>query len=178
MPKFGKWNPKMAEALGRALGDRAERRLTEPKLKTDVSQGEVVASEALTKQGPNSDFVKGYVAGIEQADKADYLAKKYGGGEQYRTGDRNAREEFSDALSDEASDQRLHDDFKVGFEEAAERHGYKKWRDESRNQKLDDGLNGEIHNLEREGAVDDIRAQMIEDLRNKMDLSDFFDKWK
>lgn len=81
-------------------------------------------------------------------------------------------------VEDENSDARLAKDFEDAFNSAVERHGYDTWKKGSGDKPLDDGLNGEIHNLEREGAEDDIRAQMIEELKSGVDLSDFFEKYR
>ena len=81
-------------------------------------------------------------------------------------------------MRDIESDEALTKDFEDAFDDVAERHGYERWRKDAGRPQLDDKMDGEIHNLEREGAVDDVRAEMIEDLKNRMDFSDFFDKWK
>jgi hypothetical protein len=148
MPKFGKWNPKMSRALGRALGENNDPRRP---------------SGAID----NEDFERGYQAGREAARMADEAA-----------GSTASREDILDYMRDRDSDEAVVDNFDKFIKESKERHGYENWRNEARNKPVDDGLNGEIHDFERESAGEDIYEQMIQDLRNKMDLSDFFDKWK
>jgi hypothetical protein len=217
MAKYGKWNPKMSRALGRALGERAGEKKPvldmaakagpehpDPELQRGWQTGyeaERFADEA-TAIDPNAkriydaydfDYERSYgPAGAykkalhdsnvdidEVPTSIEGFEEKYGFDVRDELPDRSkAKEDMLDDMRDRDSDKAVVDNFDKFIKESSERHGYKKWRNEARNQKLDDGLNGEIHNLDREGAVDDIRVQMIQDLRNKMDLSDFFDKWK
>lgn len=72
----------------------------------------------------------------------------------------------------------LEKDFDEAFDEAAENHGYKKWREESKNMPLDDGFDGDLHDVNREDAVQRTREQMIEDLKSGMSMEEFMDKWK
>lgn len=80
-------------------------------------------------------------------------------------------------VEDEHSSMRLQDDFEKAFDEAAENHGYKKWREESKNMPLDDGFGGDLHDVDRADAVQRAREQMIEDLKRGMDISDVLKKY-
>ena len=75
-------------------------------------------------------------------------------------------------IEDENSDARLQREFEKSFDDAAENHGYKRWREGSGDKPLDDGLGGEIHNVERELTEDEVRQRMIEDLKRGADISD------
>lgn len=172
MPKFGKWNPKMAEAFGRAVYGKNDKESPVAKMARDVYDRDL----------------RNYRKDDDAAARAE--AFRRGGAEAWmdeRTLTRDAEgrpdvklesQDVADARGEARSDEALVKAFEDAFDDVAERHGYERWRKGAGKQQLNDGMNGEIHNLEREGAVDDIRAQMIEDLRNEMDLSDFFDKWK
>lgn len=82
----------------------------------------------------------------------------------------------TDARADRESDIRLQDDFEKAFDDAAEYHGYKKWREESKDMPLDDGFGGDMHDMNRMDAEQRVREEMI---RDKHALSDdeFLDKW-
>lgn len=83
-------------------------------------------------------------------------------------------------VEDVNSDARLQKDMEQAFDEAAERHGYDRWRAEAANKPVDDGLGGELHNVERELTEDEVRAKMIEDLQkgaNILDILDFGKAW-
>lgn len=84
----------------------------------------------------------------------------------------------TEARADRESDMRLEDDFDKGFADAAERHGYDKWHEESKDLPLDDGFGGAMHDVNREDAVQRAREEMIEELKNGMPLEDFFDKYR
>ena len=75
-------------------------------------------------------------------------------------------------VEDENSDTRLANELEEAFDEATERHGYDKWRKEAANKPVDDGLGGEIHNVERELTEDEVRQRMIDDLKRGADISD------
>jgi hypothetical protein len=75
-------------------------------------------------------------------------------------------------VEDQNSDARLREGFDNAFNEAAENHGYNRWRKEAADKPVDDGLGGEIHNVERELTEDEVRQRMIDDLKRGVDISD------
>lgn len=157
---------KMAEAFGRAV------RTPDPESRETARN---IHQALADKSFHDMEFAKGQTRAAVDADelnsKAAYFENKYGG-------NKIPRSAFRDALEEELTDKRLADDFEDAFNSAVERHGYDTWKKGSGDKPLNDGLNGEIHNLEREGAEDDIRAQMIEELKSGVDLSDFFEKYR
>lgn len=82
----------------------------------------------------------------------------------------------TERLAGKESDKALEETFDKGFEDAAERHGYNKWREESKDMPLNDGFGGDMHDVNRMDAEQRVREEMI---RDKHTLSDdeFFDKW-
>lgn len=89
-------------------------------------------------------------------------------------------ERVIDQRGDARTDENLQKDMEQAFDEAAERHGYDRWRAEAANKPVDDGLGGELHNVERELTEDEVRAKMIEDLQkgaNILDILDFGKAW-
>lgn len=145
---------KMAEAFGRATYGRNNSENPAIKMARDAHERNV----------------RNY-ADKDAGDRAEAFFR--GNEERWLNRDKDAAQ-----FEDEASDPRLAKDFEDAFNSVAERHGYDIWKKGSGDKPLDDGLNGEIHNLEREGAEDDIRAQMIEELKSGVDLSDFFEKYR
>lgn len=217
MPKFGKWNPKMSEALGRAMGEHAGEKkpvldmaakVGPEKMTPEMQRGwqagykakrfadEATATDPNAKRiydaysfdyerayGPDGAYEKALHDSNVDIDEVptsiEGFEEKYGFDVRDELPDRTkAKDDMLDDMRDRDSDKAVVDDFNKFIKESKERHGYEKWRKEARNKPVDDGLNGEIHDFERESAGDDVYEQMIEDLRNKMDLSDFFDKWK
>lgn len=83
-----------------------------------------------------------------------------------------------DKLSAEESEKALNTQFDKAFDDAAENHGYKKWREESKDMPLNDGFGGDLHDVNREDAVQRTREQMIEDLKSGISMEEFLDKWK
>lgn len=83
-----------------------------------------------------------------------------------------------DKLSADESEKALNAEFDKAFDEAAESHGYDKWRKESSDMPLNDGFKGDLHDVNREDAVQRTRERMIEDLKSGMSMEEFMDKWK
>lgn len=81
-------------------------------------------------------------------------------------------ERVIDQRGDERTDENMQKEFGNAFDEAVERHGYDKWRKEAADKPVDDGLGGEIHNVEREMTEDEVRQRMIDDLKRGADISD------
>lgn len=67
------------------------------------------------------------------------------------------------------SDMNLEKEFNDAFDEAAENHGYKKWREESKDMSADDGFGGSLHDVNREDAVQRSREEIIEALQKNTD---------
>lgn len=81
------------------------------------------------------------------------------------------------ALNEVNSDKALEDDMEKFIDEASERHGYDRWRDNSGDKPLDDGFGGQMHDMDREDAEQSVREEIIKDLKSGMDISDVFKKW-
>jgi hypothetical protein len=81
-------------------------------------------------------------------------------------------ERVIDQRGDARTDENMQKELDEAFDEATERHGYDKWRKEAADKPVDDGLGGEIHNVERELTEDEVRQRMIEDLKRGADISD------
>lgn len=159
-----KWNKKMAEAFGRAVYGKNDKESSVTKSARQTYQRDL---DNYTKDVDAKERAEAFNRGNEKAR----LDKQLDDMPEHR-------ESSIDDMRDIESDGALKKDFEDAFDDVAERHGYERWRKDVGKQQLDDRMDGEIHNLEREGAVDDVRAEMIEDLKNHMDFSDFFDKWK
>lgn len=80
--------------------------------------------------------------------------------------------------SNKGPGQSLEKDFEEAFDDIAEERGYKKWREGAKDSPLDDGMGGQIHDIEREGAVDDARQEMIDDLLKGMPIEDVLEKYR
>lgn len=155
---MSKWK-KIAEAFGRAM---ATRKGTGPAAEA-VSKSETLKF----KTGGKLPEERAYSHGRETEGPEEYYVAKERGGDY---------EKNIDNIEDENSSMRLSDNFNREFDDAAERHGYKRWREESKDMPLDDGFGGDMHDVNREDAVQRVREEMI---RDKHTLSDdeFFDKW-
>lgn len=155
---MGNWK-KIAEAFGRAMSTRKG---------TGPAAEAVSKSETLKfKTGGKSPEERAYLHGHEtEGPEEYYVAKEHSG--DYEKNINN--------IEDKNSSMRLQDDFNKEFDDAAERHGYKKWREESKNVPLDDGFGGDMHDVNRMDAEQRVREEMI---RDKHILSDdeFIDKW-
>lgn len=78
------------------------------------------------------------------------------------------KKEFDD-LTESRMDKSLKTDFDNAFDEAAENHGYKKWREEEKDTPLDDGFKGDMHDVNREDAVQRSREEIIKALQQNAD---------
>lgn len=74
-----------------------------------------------------------------------------------------------DAKTEERMDANLKRDFERAFDEAAENHGYKKWKEESKDMPVDDGFKGDLHDINREDAVQRSREEIIKALQQNTD---------
>lgn len=81
-------------------------------------------------------------------------------------------ERVIDQRGDKRTDENMQKELSDAFDEAAGRHGYDKWRKEAADKPADDGMGGEIHNVERELTEDEVRQRMIDDLKRGADISD------
>lgn len=79
------------------------------------------------------------------------------------------RQAAFDDLSDFETDSKLKGEFERAFDEAAENHGYKKWKEESKDMPLDDGFRGDLHDVNREDAVQRSREEIIKALQQNTD---------
>lgn len=73
------------------------------------------------------------------------------------------------SVEDEHSSMRLQDEFNKAFDEAAENHGYNKWRNESKDMPVNDGFGGSLHDVNREDAVQRSREEIIKALQQNTD---------
>lgn len=144
---------KMAEAFGRATFGRNDKENPAIKMARDSFKRDLTNYKDKDANERAESFFKG--------EEEGWL-------DRFKNGD---------TFEDEASDARLKEAFDKAFDDIAEDRGYKNWVSNKDKIPANDGLDGEINNLEREGAVDDVRAQMIEDLKNGMDISDVFEKY-
>lgn len=143
---------KMAEAFGRAMSTRKG---------TGPAAEAVGKSETLKfKTGGKSPEERAYLHGHETEGPDEYYVAKERGGDY---------EKNIDDIEDENSSMRLQDDFNKAFEEAAENHGYKKWKEESKDMPLDDGFKGDLHDVNREDAVQRSREEIIKALQQNTD---------
>lgn len=74
-----------------------------------------------------------------------------------------------EARGDARLDDNLQRDFDKALDEAAENHGYKKWRDESKDMPANDGFGGSLHDVNREDAVQRSREEIIKALQQNTD---------
>jgi hypothetical protein len=144
----------MAKAFGRAMMEPLKAK-NAGKVRDEV--GDIAKK---LDAGPREAYGEGITEGFNDLGKAIQFEKK-----------RKIPElrERMDELSDEATDKSLQDAFKEGFDEAAENHGYKKWKEESKDMPLDDGFKGDLHDVNREDAVQRSREEIIKALQQNTD---------
>ena len=151
------WN-KMVDALHRAVA------------KPGVDKNDVtIAIKEKIRDAANDDldFDKAFTKAKVETDEMNSLS---------RTPDKFDSEK-RDILEDELTDKRLEKELDEALDDIAEERGYEKWKSYAKDKPLDDGMDGDIHNLEREGAVDDVRQDMIDDLKSGMSISDVLEKY-
>ena len=137
---------KMAEAFGRATFGRNDKE--NPAIKA--------ARDSYKRDLDN------YTKDKDAADRAEAFFK----GKEERWLD---KAKDADAFEDKLSDERLAEDFDKAIDEAAENHGYKKWRNESKDMPVDDGFGGDLHDVNREDAVQRSREEIIKALQQNTD---------
>lgn len=159
---------KMAKAFGRAVANKAEKSKAKQTVE-NVRQNKPFAIEGKPVPPEAKAYDEGYRQGLYDRFDAEDIV------------DPNAKgtkgvDEMVDMASDTDTDIALIKDFEKAFDEAAEYHGYKKWREESKDMPLDDGFGGDMHDMNRMDAEQRVREEMI---RDKHALSDdeFIDKW-
>lgn len=140
-----KWK-KMAEAFGRATFGRNDKENPAIKAARDSYERDL----------------RNYTKDKDAAERAEAFFK--GKGERWLDKDKDA-----DAFEDKLSDERLAEDFDKALDEAAENHGYKKWREESKDMPVDDGFKGDLHDINREDAVQRSREEIIKALQQNTD---------
>lgn len=136
---------KMAEAFGRATFGR-----------NDKENPAIKAARDSYKRDLDNYTNK------DAAERAEAFFK----GKEERWLDKN---KDADVFEDERSDERLAEEFSKAFDEAAENHGYKKWKEESKDMPLDDGFKGDLHDVNREDAVQRSREEIIKALQQNTD---------
>ena len=137
---------KMAEAFGRATFGRNDKE--NPAIKA--------ARDSYKRDLDN------YTKDKDAAERAEAFFK----GKEERRLD---KAKDADAFEDKLSDERLAEDFDKALDEAAENHGYKKWREESKDMPVNDGFDGDMHDINREDAVQRSREEIIKALQNNTD---------
>lgn len=137
---------KMAEAFGRATFGRNDKE--NPAIKA--------ARDSYERDLHN------YTKDKDAAERAEAFFK--GKGERWLNKDKDAA-----SFEDELSDEHLTKEFGKALDEAAENHGYKKWKEESKDMPLDDGFKGDLHDVNREDAVQRSREEIIKALQQNTD---------
>ena len=162
---------KMAEAFGRAMNERVG--------KENHTRFTINSSKTARRANdPRHDFDDNF---SDTPESAAYSVGQFHGNENFSVGHDQARESAGTAfprssdvsrrisrIEDENSDTRLAKDFENEFEEAYKSALDRHDRQTARNAFKDGGFDSD----------DDIRAQMIEELKSGVDLSDFFEKYR
>lgn len=165
-----KWN-KMVEAFMRAINrpDGHMYRQPYPKVNKEAERDAnrfysyiINKANEIAPMEANVGFDKSMEDAAEAEVRAFYSnPKKAGRFDQ-------EKKEFDD-LTEARMDKNLKKDFDKALDEAAENHGYKKWREESKDMPLDDGFKGDLHDINREDAVQRSREEIIKALQNNTD---------
>ena len=157
----GKW--KMAKAFGRAVFGKNDKENPAAKMARDVYDRDL---RNYTKDKDAVGRVEAFNRGNEEAwmDERSIVRGKDG-----RPDVKLESKDVVEARGDARLDDELRQDFDEAFEEAAENHGYKKWRDESKDMPLDDGFKGDLHDTNREDAVQRSREEIIKALQQNTD---------
>lgn len=163
---MGKW--KMAKAFGRAVANKAKKSKAEQTIE-NVRQSKPFAEDGKPIPPEAKAYDEGYQQGLRDRFDAEDIVDPNAKGNK-------GVDEIVDIATDADTDAALVKDFENEFNDAAERHGYKKWREESKDMPLDDGFGGDMHDMNRMDAEQRVREEMI---RDKHALSDdeFLDKW-
>lgn len=164
-----KW--KMAKAFGRAVFGKNNKETPAAKMARDVYGRDL---RNYTKDKDAASRAEAFNRGNEEAwmDERSLTRNKDGYPDV-----KIESQEVVDARGDAHLDDELQKEFNDAFDDAAERHGYDKWREESKDMPLDDGFGGDMHDINREDAVQRTREEMIDELQKGMPLTDFFDKY-
>lgn len=164
----GKW--KMAKAFGRAVFGKNNKETPAAKMARD-SYGRDLRNYADKEAAGRAEA---FNRGSEEAwmDERSLTRDKDGYPDV-----KIESQEVVDARGDARLDDELQKEFNEAFDDAAERHGYDKWREESKDMPFDDGFGGSMHDVNRMDAVQRTREEMINELKNGMPLTDFFDKY-
>lgn len=165
---MSKW--KMAKAFGRAVFGKNNKENPTAKMVRDVYDRDL---RNYTKDKDAADRAEAFNRGNTEAwmDERSIVRGKDG-----RPDVKLESQDVVEARGDARLDDELRRDFSDAFDDAAERHGYNKWREESKDMPLDDGFGGSMHDVNREDAVQRVREEMIID-KQTMSAEDFFDKW-
>lgn len=165
-----KW--KILKAFARALEgpEAVEKRLSGDKLVKEIDKrAHDISIDALA----NNDFkaFEAVEAGRRSGfdDNEGIPKSRIDVNKQRTTIPASERQAAFDDLSDFETDNKLKGEFNKAFDEAAENHGYKKWREESKDMPLDDGFKGDLHDVNREDAVQRSREEIIKALQQNTD---------
>ena len=164
---------KMVEAFGELAG-------------RNMRRGKNSNIDAWSRNSANksADMKKAYAEGESLGSDIQGIADELADASEHgETRFKRTSDQYYDQLKEINQSNRgpgssLEKDFDKALDEAAENHGYKKWREESKDMPLDDGFGGDLHDVNREDAVQRTREQMIEDLKSGMSMEEFMDKWK
>jgi hypothetical protein len=163
----GKWE--LAKAFGRAI--------TRPGASKKTVETIEKAVDDPSDLHPYFKFREGHAVGTQDALDAKQAADEaISDGVVPESKRADAERIIFDKFTNADTDDALIKDFENAFDDAAEKHGYKKWREESKDMPLDDGFGGDMHDVNRMDAEQRVREEMI---RDKHTLSDdeFIDKW-
>lgn len=157
----------MAKAFGRAMMEPIKAK------NAGKVRDEVGAIAKKLDDGPRNAYGEGITEGFNDLGKAVQFEKK-----------RKIPElrERMDELSDEATDKSLQDAFNEGFDEAVERRKAERlnewdWDGKPENQMGDDWDYNAAKDRD-DAAEQQVRDELIQELKRGMPLSDFFEKYR
>jgi hypothetical protein len=172
----GKWE--MAKATSKKLANAFGKAVQHPEA---TPEGRKLVYESKTIKNMPGDYAptkqdtpaqRAFKAGRYQGDE-NYELSRDAIDTRYDGDDRDVRKAVAgqevDAMEDFNSDYRLKEDFDKALDEAAENHGYKKWREESKDMPANDGFGGSLHDVNREDAVQRSREEIIKALQQNTD---------
>lgn len=178
----GKW--KIAKAFGEAAAKRAKKGKGIP----ESVEGAALKHVDFSTNKPFDDIGRAFNEGVNHGNRESWTVR-YGSDngktavERFNT-EEEARKFYDDHYGADGIDfleepalesgakprsNQLQKDFDEAFDEAAENHGYKKWREESKDMPLNDGFGGDLHDVNREDAVQRSREEIIKALQQNTD---------
>lgn len=168
----GNWQ--IAKAMMRALANKGKgkggeiEKAAQSRFKKDINAAAAGNDEATHRAAQEwQGEIEGEIMNKEARTRAEQQAADMPG--NYEKNKRDIEHfEYND-IEDKATDKALEDAFNEGFDAAAENHGYKKWREESKDMPLNDGFGGDLHDVNREDAVQRSREEIIKALQQNTD---------